>query len=302
MADAGRLVLCMALATLVIGVWAAGLARLDLFTSADLRAWRRLATLRGFSAPMGRLERAAARAPWLRRLQDELDLHRQLAIAGWSETPSGFLLRTVAVSLLSIALFIGLLVVGLLETGSWPFPPWGALMVGALAILVQVQLLRSQANLRRDQAGQALGDMMMVVAIITDGRGLQVGDAIRILSRCVHHRALEEIVDRRGWRRLVREPTPTTIELYRAIDSEFRIPQFTVVADAAANANVGFSEREIYSRVATAFYAQRLAEARFRAARAKTLVTLPVAGMLIPLLILIGAPVFAVISGGLSGG
>jgi hypothetical protein len=51
--------------------------------------------------------------------------------------------------------------------------------------------------------------------------------------------------------------------------------------------------------VARAVYQNRLAEARFRAARAKTLVTIPVAMMLIPLLILIGAPVFATISGGL---
>jgi len=59
------------------------------------------------------------------------------------------------------------------------------------------------------------------------------------------------------------------------------------------------SERETYTRVARAVYHNRLAEARFRAARAKTLVTIPVAMMLLPLLILIGAPVFATISGGL---
>jgi hypothetical protein len=51
--------------------------------------------------------------------------------------------------------------------------------------------------------------------------------------------------------------------------------------------------------VARAVYQQRLAESRFHAARAKTLVTIPVAMMLIPLLLLIGAPIFATISGGL---
>jgi hypothetical protein len=141
--------------------------------------------------------------------------------------------------------------------------------------------------------------MMMLVAIVTDGRGLQLEDAVRILSRCVDHQSLQSIVDGRGWQRLVHQPHSTTIELYRQISAEFGIPLFDVVADAAANANVGMSERETYTRVARAVYQNRLAGARFRAARAKTLVTIPVAMMLIPLLILIGAPVFATISGGL---
>jgi len=141
--------------------------------------------------------------------------------------------------------------------------------------------------------------MMMLVAIMTDGRGLQLEDAVRILSRCVDHPGLRSIVDGRGWQRLVPPTSSTTIELYRRIADEYGIPIFAVVADAAANANVGMSERDTYTRVAIAVYQQRLAEARFQAARAKTLVTIPVAMMLIPLLLLIGAPVFATISSGL---
>ena len=85
------------------------------------------------------------------------------------------------------------------------------------------------------------------------------------------------------------------------IGEEYQIPTFEQVADAAANANVGFSERETYTRLAKAIYQQRLSEAKMKAARAKILVTLPVAGMLFPLLILIGAPAFTTILKGLSG-
>jgi hypothetical protein len=302
MPDLGRTLFGAAAVCLVVGAWAVGLARLDALTPSDVRAWRRLARLRGYARPMGRLERVAGRARWVRRLQAELDLQRQLAIAGWAETPFGFLLRCLLVSLLAVALAAGLLAFGLVETGSWPLPPLVAPLAGAIVGVLQLRLLRITVQNRREQAGQALGDMMMLVAIVTDGRGLQLDDAIRVLSRCVHSRALEEIVDRRGWRRLIREPRETTIDRYRAIAAAYGIPEFAAVADAAANANMGFGERDVYSRVALAFHAQRLAEARFRAARAKTLVTLPVAGMLVPLLILIGAPVFAVISGGLGGG
>lgn len=285
-----------------VALWAFGLARLDLFTPSDVRAWRRLAGLRGYAVPPGRVQRAVSRLPAVRRVQEELDLHRLLAVAGWPETPPGFLLRTVLVALLATALFLALLVVTLVHDGSWALPPAAALLVGALVFLLQIAVLRNRADARRQQASQELGDMMMLVAIMTDDRGVQLDDAVRILARCAGRGALEAIVGGRGWQRLVREPKPTTIELYRAIAAEYRIPLFASVADAAANANVGFPEREIYSRVALAVYAQRLAEARFRAARSKTLVTLPVAGMLIPLLVLIGAPVFAAIAGGLGGG
>jgi hypothetical protein len=144
--------------------------------------------------------------------------------------------------------------------------------------------------------------MLMLVAILTDGRGLQLEDAVRILSRSADHRALQTIVDNRGWERLVEGPHRSTIHLYRLIAEAYGIPLFATVADAAANANLGFSERQIYTRLAGSVYQQRLAEARFHTARAKMLVTLPIAGMLIPLIVLIAAPVFASITGGLGSG
>jgi hypothetical protein len=295
----GRIALFALMALVVTGVWALGLFRLDVFTPDDVRAWRRLAALRGFATPAGRLERMAGTVPFLRRLQDELDLHRQLAIAGWSETPPGYLLRIFFVSLLSAAMFLALLAVGLVETGAWPAPPAVAVPVGGLVFALQITWLRSSARTRQEQSNRALGDMMMLVAIMTDGRGLQMEDAVRILSRCVDHPTLQSIVDGRGWQRLVHRPHQSTIELYRCIAAEYGVPLFAVVADAAANANVGMSERETYTRVARSVYQDRLAEARFQAARAKTLVTIPVAMMLLPLLLLIGAPIFATISGGL---
>jgi hypothetical protein len=141
--------------------------------------------------------------------------------------------------------------------------------------------------------------MLMLVAIMTDGRGLQLEDAVRILSRCINTEALQGIVDRKGFQRLVKVPHKNTVELYRAIAEAYRIDMFEKLADASANTNVGFGERDMYTRLAKAMYQQRLAEAKMKAARAKILVTLPVAGMLIPLLVLIGAPTFASLTGAL---
>ena len=76
---------------------------------------------------------------------------------------------------------------------------------------------------------------------------------------------------------------------------------FSQVADAAANTQVGIAERDMYTRLAKTVYSHRLSEAREHASRAKTLVSIPVAGMLIPLLILLGAPLMTSIASGLGG-
>ncbi len=302
MIDIGELLPYALAAVAVVGLWAALLSRLDVFTPSDVHAWHRLADLRGYAPSRGRLQRAAARMPLLRRVQNELDLPRLLGLAGRNETAAGFLLRSVFLSLLSCGLCLTVLVIALAQTGGWPMPPVAALLLAALVFLLQLSWLRTRARVRREQAETALGDMLMLVAILTDGRGLQLEDAVCILSRSTNHRALQAIVDERGWARLVPGRPPSTIVLYRLIAEAYRIPLFATVADAAANANLGFSERQIYTRLAGSVYQQRLAEARFRASRAKMLVTLPIAGMLIPLIVLIGAPVFASITGGLGSG
>ncbi len=284
----------------LVGAWVFVLAELGYLTSPDVRAWRRLAALRGYAGPQTRLERAAERSPAIRRLQDELDLHRLLAIAGRDETEPAFLGRTVFLALLAFTVIL-VVDVGSRVAGGFAIPPLAAVLTAVGVVLLRFAALRAAARRRQDVAGRTLGDMMMLVAILTDGRGLQVEDAIRILSRCATTPDLRTLVDG-GWRRLIPSRPHNTADLYRAIGDEFRIPQFVFVADALVTTNVGIAERDTYTRVAGAVYQQRLTEARMRSARARILVTLPVAGMLIPLLLLLGAPTFQSISAGLGGG
>ena len=277
------------------------LDRLGYLTSADVRAWRRLAALRGFAGAQSRLERAAERSPAIRRLQEELDLHRLLATADHDETEAAFLGRTVFLSLLAFTVVIVFDLSSRLRSGDFAIPPGVALLAALAVVLLRFVSLRAAARRRQERAGRALGDMMMLVAIMTDGRGLQVEDAVRILSRCATTPDLRTLVEG-GWRRLVNGRPHSTADLYRRIGEEFHIDQFTFVADALTTSNVGIAERDTYTRVAAAVYQQRLAEARTRSARARILVTLPVAGMLIPLLLLLGAPTFQSITTGLGGG
>jgi len=285
----------------VVALWALGLARLGFLTGADVRAWRRLAVLRGYSRPQTRLERAAGRSPVLRRLQEELDLRRLLAVADRDETDTAFLARTVFLALLAMTVTLVVDTGTRLGAGDFIVSPWIAALIAMLVVLLRFSALRAAARRRRENADRTLGDMMMLVAIMTDGRGLQVEDAVRILARCVRSSDLRSLVEG-GWRRLIPSQPRSTADLYRAIGTEYRLMQFTLVSDALSTTNVGVAERDTYTRVAQAVYQQRLTEARMRAARARILVTLPVAGMLVPLLLLLGAPTFQSITVGLGGG
>lgn len=285
----------------LVGMWALLIARLGYLTPDDVRAWRRLASLRGYARPQTRLERAADRSPALRRLREELDLGRLLAVANRAETETAFLGRTAAVALLAFTTVVVIDTAARVSGGDFIVPPWTALLAAIAAVLWRFATLRAAARRRRDNAGRALGDMMMLVAILTDGRGLQLEDAVRILARCASNDDLRTLVDG-GWRTLIGARPASTATLYTAIGAEFRIPQFVQVAEALTTTHVGVAERDTYSRVAHAVYQQRLGEARVRAARARILVTLPVAGMLIPLLLLLGAPTFANLASGIGGG
>ena len=292
----------VAFAVLAVAAWTAGLMLLDVFTPEDVRAWKRMSALRGYVAPRSAIERFADRAPMVQRLQSELDLQRLLALTGRRDTPFSFLSRSTALALAVFAAVLTADAAGRAASGDWPLSPWLAVLAGSAVLPIRLISLRQNAERARARAEQALGDMLMMAAVMTDARGFQLNDAIRILSRCAVGTELQALVDRGGWRRLVHENVRSTVELYQLIGTNYRIPMFMQLADAATTTNIGFPEREAYARLAISFYRDRLADARVRAARAKVLVTLPVAGMLIPLLLLIGAPTFQAVTQGLQGG
>jgi hypothetical protein len=291
-----------ALAALVVLVWAGVLIMLDIFTPDDVRAWRRLSVMRGYATPRSPIEKAAVRVPALRRLLDELDLERLLAIAVREQRPLAFLGRAVAQALAVFAVVLGGDALARGATGDWPLPPWFAGLLALAMLPLSVVELRRAASRAQEACTKTLGDMMMMVAAITDSRGFQLGDAVRILSRCARDDALQQLVDAGGWKRLVHERPRSTLELYRLIGDRYRLSLFTGLADVITTTDVGFPERDAFTRLAISVYQERLADARLRSARAKVLVTLPVAGMLVPLLLLIGAPTFAVILHGFQGG
>lgn len=290
-----------AVAMLAIVAWVGGVALLDVFTAADARAWRRMAQLRGFASRGSAFERVARRAPMLKRLQAELDLERLLAQANSNDTPASFLARTGAISLMTFALLLAATAGARALEGQWPVAPWTAVLIALLILPLSLVDLRRRARGARESSARTLGDMLMAVAVMTDSRGLQLDDAVKVMSRCAQDDALQNLLDRGGFKRLAGNTYRSTAEKYRLIGDAYGIREFVDVADAAAATNVGVPDRVAYTRLALTVYQERLADARVQAARARILITLPIAGMLIPLLLLIGAPTFHAISTGLGG-
>jgi hypothetical protein len=290
-----------ALAMLAVGAWVGGVVLLDVFTALDARAWRRMSQLRGYATRGSALERVVNRAPLLKRLQTELDLERLLGQANSDDTAASFLARTGAVTLMTFALLLAATAAGRALDGAWPAPPWAGVVVAMLIPPLALSDLRRRSRDAREASGRTLGDMLMTVAVMTDSRGLQLDDAVRVMSRCARDDALQNLLDRGGFKRLARSPYRSTAEKYRMIGDAYRIREFGEIADAAATTNVGVPDRVAYTRLALTVYQERLADARVRAARARILITLPIAGMLVPLLLLIGAPTFHAISAGLGG-
>ena len=289
-------------AVAALALWWVGMTRLDVLVPEDVRAWRRLAVLRGYPLPESRLERVARGSRLLQCAQGELDLERQLARACRNDTPLAFAGKTAALALFVFAVSLLLDALARAATGSWPAPPWLALLLGAAIFPLAVLELRATARRTGATAANTLGDMLMQVAVITDSRGLQLHDAVRMLSRCARDPSLFRLLDQEGYRRLAPGPYRSTVETYRAIAAVYGIDILAQLADALATTNVGIRERDAFTRLALSVYSERLAEARMRAARAKVAVTLPVAAMLVPLLLLIAAPTFQAISAGLGGG
>ena len=290
-----------AVAVLIIGAWIGGIVLLDVLTTPDVRAWRRISQLRGFATRASALERVTQRAPMLQRVQEELDLERLIAQTHGEDTVAGFAARTGAIALMTFAVLLTVIAAGRAVEGQWPVPPWVAVVIGLSVAPLSLVELRRRAKRTQEATARILGDTLMAVAVMTDTRGLQLDDAVRIMSRCARDDALQTLLDRGGFKRLAGGSFRSTEEKYRLINDAYGISEFAQIADAAARANVGVPEREAFTRLALAIYQDRLADAKVQAARARILITLPIAGMLVPLLLLIGAPTFHAISSGLGG-
>jgi hypothetical protein len=304
------LVLLPLLAVLVGAGWILCLRWLGVYSDPAVLAWRRLARLRGLDSrqPLG--ERLVERLPLLRRIQAETDVGRLLAIAGRDETPTVWLLRTLTYAGAVLVAWLALDEVTLVtQHRAGPAPGLGLLVAGGIAALSYIHL-RNQALARQRHLGRAIADSLPHLAVMTYHHRLPVSEALLVFARCQRDPSLHRFLSEGSWHRLADQEVgateaitretampatsgpPATAALYERIGRAYRVPMFMSLASALSMVNErGLNSQQVLTRLARDTLNDRAAEARVAAAQTKTLIVVPMGLMIIPILVLIGAPI-----------
>jgi hypothetical protein len=290
------------IAVAVGGAWVVVLWYLGLYTHPAVLSWQRLARLRGLAdrRPLG--DRLGDRLPLLRRAQEETDVGRLLAIAARGESPTGWLLRTASYAGLALAAVLAVDELAVL-TGQRPaLPPAAGLVAAGCVALLAYARLRGQASERQRALGRAVADSLSHLAVMTFHHRVPVSEALLIFARCQRDPTLHELLSGDAWRPLVERqpsssPRSTALE-YERIGQAYGVPMFVALGSAVRRVTErGLAGQDVYTGLARTSYGERLAAARVAAAQAKTLIVIPMGLMIVPVLVLIGAPLVASLGG-----
>lgn len=292
-----------AIAALAGAAWVAALWYLGLYTHPAVLSWRRLARLRGLAdqRPLG--DRLGERIPHLRRVQQATNVARLLAIAGRRGTTMGWLLQVASQAGVVLVAMLLLDELGLVTGGGPAVPPGLGLVAAAGVALLAIARLRRRATERQRALRQAVADSLPHLAVMTYHHRVPAPEALLIFARCQRDRILHELLTDESWRRL---PEPahadgvpqSTALTYDRIGQAYGVPMFSALASAVRRVTErGLASQDVYTGLARTVYAERLAEARVAAAQAKTLIVIPMGLMIVPVLVLIGAPLLASLTG-----
>jgi hypothetical protein len=290
------------IAVAVGAAWVGCLWYLGLYTHPSVLSWQRLARLRGLAdrRPLG--DRLGERLPALRRVHEETDVGRLLAIAGRAESPTGWLLRTAFHAGLTLAAVLLADELALLAGQTPPLPPVAGLVAAGAVALLAYARLRGRAAERQRALGRAVADSLPHLAVMTYHHRLPVSEALLLFARCQRDHALHELLVGDAWRSLVeRQSGPqaesTALE-YERIGQAYGVPMFSALGAAVRRVTErGLASQDVYTGLARASYGERLSAARVAAAQTKTLIVVPMGLMIVPVLVLIGAPLVASLAG-----
>ncbi|HEY4028469.1 MAG TPA: hypothetical protein VGO86_18725 [Candidatus Dormibacteraeota bacterium] len=290
------------IAAAVGGAWVLALWYLGMYTHPAVLHWQRLARMRGLAdrRPLG--DRLGDRLPLARRAQEETDVGRLLAIAGRAESATAWLLRTAFQAGLALAATLLLDEVTVLAGQTPPLPPWVGLAAAAAVAVLAYARLRGEAGRRQRTLQLAVADSLPHLAVMTFHHRVPVSEALLIFARCQRDPTLHRLLAGDAWRSLVeRQPgagaASTAVE-YERIGQAYGVPMFASLASAVRRVTErGLASQDVYTGLARTSYGERLASARVAAAQTKTLIVVPMGLMIVPVLVLIGAPLVASLAG-----
>jgi len=288
-----------------------GLWYLGFYSHPAVRSWQRLSRLRGMADARPWGERIGQRLPLIRRAQLETDIGRLLDVAGRDESAAAWLLRVAFQSGLALAAVLVLDELALLEGRTAALPPAvGVLAAACLGALAYLRL-RRQATDRQRALSNAVSDSLPHLAVMTFHHRVPVSEALLIFARCHREPVLHDVLcagihTPAGPGETPGDlPTPlrpvlprSTAATYEQLGEVYGVPMFGALGSAVRRVTErGLTGRDVYTGLAHATYAERLAEARVTAAQTKTLIVIPMGLMIVPVLVLIGAPLVASLAG-----
>jgi hypothetical protein len=300
--------LAPALILATAGLLGAALWRAGVLTPPPVSAWNRVARNHGLVDERPLTERLGARAPLIRRFDDAANIPRLLAVAGRSETATGWLLRTIALAVLMTLVGFALEILGIASQGSVPFPLIYCIGLGVIAFLLGYLLLRISA-LRRQAALQAgLSGALTELAILTYNHQMSIEHAVDLLARAQEDGYLWGLLKEEDWRRLVvldasplrpfREQALTSVAtIYEKIGQAYGVPMFSLLGSTMRRIDdKGLAPRSVLTNLARGVGASALAEMQVRSEQSKFRQAVPIGLMILPLLLLIGYPAWVSLS------
>lgn len=284
-------------------LWRAGA-----LTPPPVAAWDRVGRNHGLIDDRPLTERLGARAPFVRRFDDAANIPRLLAIAGRTESATGWILRTVALSLLVMLAGFALELIGFASSGQLPFPLFYCVALAAVSFTIGYLLLRIAAKRRQQLLQAGLGGALTELAILTYNHQVSVDNALDLLARSQVDRTLWGLLKDEEWRRLVvldptrlrpfrEQPFVSVASLYEKIGQAYGVPMFSLLGSTMRRMDdKGLPPRAVLTNLARTVGANSLAEMQVRSEQSKFRQAIPIGLMIVPLLLLIGYPAWVSLS------
>ena len=288
---------------LVLMLWRAGA-----LTSPPVAAWNRVGRNHGLLDDRPLTERLGERAPLVRRFDDAANIPKLLAIAGRPESATGWVLRTLALSLLVTLGGFVLELLSLATTGGLAFPLFYCVAAGIVAFAIGYLLLRIAAQRRQMALHSGLAGALTELAILTYNHQMSIDQALDLLARSQVDGTLWGLMRDEGWRRLVvldasrlvpfrEQPFTSVAALYEKIGQAYGVPMFSLLGSTMRRIDdKGLAPRSVLTNLARAVGANSLADMQVRSEQSKFRQAVPIGLMIVPLMLLIGYPAWISLS------
>lgn len=264
-----------------------------------IRAFDRALFAHGYIEKQGWLARMEERSPRLRGFIQRSNIEHDLAVVGSPDSPIRFAARSVAYALVALGGFTFLDGLGFFSQGGWIFPPVLALIAAIVVGIFPFIRLRRQARQKGRDIDHSLQAILPIMAAILSVPGVQTNAAINILSMCVDHNHLVDVLHNDRWHEVIPHvPVHSASHIiHQEIGQAYGSKIFVRLGKAIQDVrNTGGNEGEAIAHMAKVSYEEAIQDIEEIVSRAPTKAMIAIAGILLLLISLILVPMFGYVT------